>query len=63
MVVVVKTSATNAGDIRDADSIPGWGRVPGGGHGNPLQYRCLESPINRGAWWAKAMGSQRVGHY
>ena len=32
--------------------IPGWGRPPGGGHGNPLQYSCLESPMDREAWWA-----------
>ena len=42
--VVVKNLPANAGDIRDADSIPGWGRYPEGGHGNPLQYSCLESP-------------------
>ena len=42
----------NAGDIRDSDSIPGWGKPPRGGHGNPLQYSCLESPVKRGAWWA-----------
>jgi len=40
----------NAGDIRDAGSIPGSGRIPGGGHGNPLQYSCLENPMDRGAW-------------
>ena len=39
----------NAGDIRYAGSIPGWGRSSGGGHGNPLQYSCLENPMNRGA--------------
>ena len=38
-------------DIRDAGLIPGLGRSPGGGHGNPLQYSCLENPMNRGAWW------------
>ena len=43
---------TNAGDIRDVDSIPGSGRSPGGGHGNPLQYSCLENPLDRGAWQA-----------
>ena len=42
----------NAGDIRDAGSIPGFGRAPGERHGNPLQYSCLENPIDRGAWWA-----------
>ena len=38
-------------DIREAGSIPGSGRSPGGGHGNPLQYACLENPMDRGAWW------------
>ena len=37
---------------RDLDLIPGLGRSTGGGHGNPLQYSCLESPMDRGAWWA-----------
>ena len=41
---VVKNPPANAGDIRDAGSIPGLGRSPGGGHGNPLQYSCLENP-------------------
>ena len=45
---------------RDADSIPGSGRSPAGGHGNPLQYSCLENLMDRGAWWAT--GSQGVGH-
>ena len=40
---VIKNRSTNAGDIRDAGSIPGSGRSPGGGHGNPLQYSCLEN--------------------
>ena len=39
-------------DLRDAGSIPGLGRSPGGGHGSPLQYSCLENPIDRGAWQA-----------
>ena len=43
-------------------SIPGMGRSPGGGHGNPIQYSCLDIPMDRGAWRAKSMGSQRVGH-
>ena len=42
-----KASACNAGD---PGLIPGWGRSPGGGHGNPLQYSCLENPMDRGAW-------------
>ena len=42
----------NARGVRDSGSIPGLGRFPGGGNGNPLQYSCWESPIDRGAWWA-----------
>ena len=49
---VVKNMLVNEGDIRDMGSIPGWGRSPGGGHGNPLQYFCLEHPMDRGAWQA-----------
>ena len=45
----------SAGDIRDAGSIPGLGRCPGGGNGNPLQYSCLENPVDRGAWQATRM--------
>ena len=52
MVPVVKKLPANAGDIRDTGSIPGSGKFPGGGHGNPLQYSCLENPRDRGAWWA-----------
>jgi len=51
-VLVVKNLPTNAGDIRDAGSIPGSGRCPGEGNGNPLWYSCLENPMDRGAWWA-----------
>ena len=44
-------------------SVPGSGRFPGGGHGKPLQYSCLENPKDRGEWWAtQSMVSQRVGH-
>ena len=52
MVLVVKNSPANAGDRKDVGSIPGLGRSPGGGHGNPLQYSCLENPMDRGAWKA-----------
>ena len=52
VVLVIKNQSANAGDASDADSIPGSGRFPGGGHGNPLQYSCLENPLDRGAWWA-----------
>ena len=47
-----KESACNAGDTGDVDSIPGSGRSPGEGQGNPLQYSCLENPIDRETWWA-----------
>ena len=56
---VVKASACNAGD---AGSIPGWGRSPGEGSGNPLQYSGLENPMNREAWWATIHGVKRVGN-
>ena len=49
---MVKNPPANAGDIRDMGSIPGSGRSPGEGHGNPLQYSCLENPMDRGVWWA-----------
>ena len=44
-----KEPACNAGDIRDVGSFSGWGRFPGGEHGNPFQYSCLENPMDRGA--------------
>ena len=49
----VKASACNAGDL---GSIPGSGRSPGEGNGNPLQYSCLENPMDRGAWWTTVHG-------
>ena len=49
--LVVKNLLANAGDVRDAGSIPGSGRFPGGGHGNPVQYSCLENPMDREGWW------------
>ena len=52
VVPVVKNLLANAVDARDVDSFPGSGRFPGGGNGNPLQYSCLENPIERRAWWA-----------
>ena len=51
-MLVVKNPPTNAGDGRDVGLIPGSGRSPGGGHGNPPQYSCLENPMDRGPWWA-----------
>ena len=52
VALVLKNPPAHAGDVRDMDSIPGSGRSPGGSHGNPLQYSCLENPVDRGAWWA-----------
>ena len=60
--LVVKNPPANAGDVSDVGSIPGLRRSPGGGQGNPLQYSCLENPIDRGAWWVTAHGGHRVGH-
>ena len=51
VAVGVKNPPANAGDIRDTVSIPGWGRSPGVGNGNPLQYSCPGNPIDRRAWW------------
>ena len=56
MALVVKNPAANAGDVRDVSSIPGSGRSPGGGRGNPLQYSCLENLMDWGAWWALVLG-------
>ena len=56
VALVVENLSANAGDIRDSGSIPGLGRSPGGGHGNPLQYSCLENPMDRGDWWATVHG-------
>ena len=52
VVLVVKNLSANAGNVRDVSLIPGSGRSPGEGHGNPLQYSCLENPLDRGAWQA-----------
>ena len=51
-----KESARNAGDSGNTGSTPGSGRSPGEGNGNPLQYSCLENPVDRGAWWATDHG-------
>ena len=56
VALVVKNSPANAGDIRDMGSIPGSGRSPGEGNGNPLQYSCPENPMDRGAWRATVHG-------
>ena len=52
MALVVNNPSSNAGDVRDMGSIPGSGRSPGAGHGNPLQYPCLQNPTDRGVWQA-----------
>ena len=54
-----KESACNVGDL---GSIPELGRSPGGGHGNPLQYSCLENPMDRGTWQVTVHGAARVGY-
>ena len=56
VALVVKNPAANAGEIRDAGSIPGWGISPGEENGNPLQYSCLGNPIDKGVWWAAFHG-------
>ena len=56
MALVVKNLPANAGDTRDVGLIPGSGRSPGGGHGNPLQYFCLRNSMDRGAWRATVHG-------
>ena len=59
---MVKNLPANAGGARDVGSIPGSGRSPGEGNGNPLQYSCLENSTDRGAWWAAIHGVAKVGH-
>ena len=56
MGLVVKNLPANAGHVRETGSIHESGRSPGGGHSNPLQYFCLENPMDRGAWRAKVKG-------
>ena len=53
---MVKNPPASAGDLRDTGLIPELGRSPGGGHGNPLHYSCLENPMDRGAWRAIVHG-------
>ena len=61
VALVVKKPPSSAGDIREAGSIPGSGRSPGRRHGNPLQYSCLQNPMDRGAWWATAHSVAKCG--
>ena len=56
VVLLVKNFPANAGDPKDMGLIPGSGRSPGGGNGNPLQYSSLENPMKRGAWLATVHG-------
>ena len=53
---MVKSLLANAGDLGDRGSVPGLGRSPREGNGNPLQYSCLENPMDRGAWWSTVHG-------
>ena len=57
-----KESTCNAGDAGDMGLIPELGCSPAGGHGKPLQYSCLENPMDRGAWRVQSTGLQRAGH-
>ena len=56
---MAKNLPANAEDIRDTGSVPGSGRSPGGGHGNPLQYSCLKNPMDSGTWWATVHGAAK----
>ena len=62
VVLVLKNPPANAEDLRDTGSIPGLGRSPGGGNGNPLQYSCLENPVDRGFLQTTVHGIARVRH-
>ena len=59
VALVVKNLTVNAGDARDMGSIPGSGRSSGEGNGYPLQYSCLENPMDRGAWWVTVHGDHK----
>ena len=62
VALVTENPPANAGDTRDTGSNPGLGRYPGEGHGNPLQYSCLENPMDKGVCSLQSMGSQQVEH-
>ena len=57
MSLVVKNLPANVGDVREVGVIPGSGRSPGGGHGNPLQYSCLENPMDKDPDGLQSIGS------
>ena len=57
---MVRNPPANVGDVKDADLIPGSGKSPVGGHGNSLQYSCLENSMERGAGMLLSIGLQRV---
>ena len=59
VALVVQSPPANARDVRNTGLTPGWGRSPGGVHGNPLQFSCLENPKDRGTWWATVHGVAR----
>ena len=59
VALVVKNQSANSGDARDVGSIPGLGRSPGVGNGNPIQYSCLENCTRRGPWWATVHGGRK----
>ena len=61
-MLVEKKPPANAGDAGDAGLIPGSGRAPGEGNGNPLQYSCLDNPMDKGAGGLQSMGLQKVGY-
>ena len=60
VALLVKHLPANAGDAKDAGSIPGSGRSPEVGNGNPLQYPCLDNPMDRGSWWATVHGRKEL---
>ena len=62
VALVVKNLLTNAGDLRDVGSIPGWGRYPGEGNGNPLWYSCLENPRTEEPGGLQSVALLRVRH-
>ena len=62
VALAIKNLPANAGDLRDSGSIPGLGRSPRGGYGSPLQYSCLEHPMDRGAGRLQSIGLHRDGH-